>query len=121
MTSASVLSFTTDGSALAARELALQRAGFEVVSVTSEARAHFEIEMGQCGVLLLCSRVADAARAELTKLFRQNCPDGIIVFVWKYASEAEVVDADVCVPEADGPDAIVRALQGHARTLPKVS
>jgi hypothetical protein len=38
---------------LEGRETALREAGFGVVSVLTDTQARFEIEMGQCGVLLM--------------------------------------------------------------------
>jgi hypothetical protein len=70
-----VLSFSRDPAALAIREWSLRKGGFEVISVGSEAEARLEIEMGRCGVFLLCTET------ELIKLFRRNCPSGRIVLV----------------------------------------
>jgi hypothetical protein len=51
-----VLSYSGDRDALIQRERVLRRSGFDVVSVESESQARFEIEMGSCGILLICFR-----------------------------------------------------------------
>jgi hypothetical protein len=105
-----VLSFSTDRNSLVQRECALRNGGFEVISVESEIQARFEIEMGRCGVLLICFRASAATTQELTSLFRQSCPNGIIIFVMRPSYEVPT-KVDYIVPESDEPEAIVQALR----------
>jgi hypothetical protein len=76
-----VLSFSAQQDLLARRESALLDIGYQVFSTESEARARYEIEMGQCGVLLLCYTVHQNAHRDLAESFRRNCQNGIIAFV----------------------------------------
>lgn len=80
-TSGLVLSFSAHQELLTSRGNALRHAGYEVFSTTSEINARYEIEMGQCGVLLLCHTIHEAVRRDLATLFSNNCHGGIIAFV----------------------------------------
>ena len=111
-----VLSFSNDPEHLRERESAIRKGGFGVASVSSEIAARFEIEMGRCGVLLICYTIPPSVSSELTTLFRQSCPGGFIIVV---LNEQPASDADVVIPASDGPDAVVRAL--HMNLLPKAS
>jgi len=111
-----VLSFSNDPEHLRERESAIRKGGFGVVSVSSEIAARFEIEMGRCGVLLICYTIPPSVSRELTSLFRQSCPGGLIVVV---PNEQASSDADIVIPATDGPDAVVQAL--HMNLLPKAS
>ena len=112
-----VLSFSNDPKHLREREAAIRNGGFGVISVSSGTAARFEIEMGRCGVLLICYTIPPPVSGELVGLFRQSCPGGLIVGVLK---EQSPTDADIVIPAADGPDAIVRALHTNLK-LPKAS
>ena len=112
-----VLSFSNDPEHLHEREAAIRNGGFGVVSVSSEIAARFEIEMGRCGVLLICYTIPPAVSSELAGLFRQSCPSGLIIAV---LNEQSASDADVVIPASDGPDAVVRALHMNLN-LPKAS
>ena len=112
-----VLSFSNDPKHLREREAAIRNGGFGVISVSSETAARFEIEMGRCGVLLICYTIPPLVSGELVGLFRQSCPGGLIMGVLKDQSPSE---ADIEIPAADGPDAIVRALHTNLK-LPKAS
>jgi hypothetical protein len=79
-------------------------------------RLGFEIEMGRCGVLLICYTIPPSVSRELAGLFRQSCPGGLIVVV---LNEQASGDADIVIPASDGPDAVVQAL--HMNLLPKAS
>ena len=48
------MSLSAENKLLAQRESVLRSAGYQVLSTISEAEVRFEIQMGQCGVLLLC-------------------------------------------------------------------
>jgi hypothetical protein len=83
----------------------------KVISVMSPIQARFEIEMGRCGVFLICYRLSEVAADELTKLFRRHCPQGQIVFVTELPGDESVPsEANITVPESSGPENILRAL-----------
>jgi hypothetical protein len=111
-----VLSFSPDGDLLQEREIALRNCGFEVVSVQTEIQVRFEIEMGRCGVLVICFRVHLEKARDLTELFKKNCPDGCIIFVTNQTPEKAPQEVDYVVPDSGGPEAIVRALSDMGRS-----
>jgi hypothetical protein len=111
-----VLSFSGDPDLLIERELALQTCGLEVVSVSTESAARFEIEMGRCGNLLLCFRSGQAITRELAHLFKKYCPDGCILFVSNQNNDVEHPDVDYIVPDSGGAEAIVRAFSDLGRS-----
>lgn len=92
----------------------LRKGGSEVISVGSEAEARLEIEMGRCGVLLVCTNVRD-----LMRLFRQNCPNGRIIFVRTAMSSPPPKTADYVVEESEGPEAIVEVLRSSSGNISK--
>ncbi len=104
-----VLSFSRDPVSLAERQRHLQAGGFEVISVSSEAEARLEIEMGRCGILVACASASD-----LMKLFRRNCPDGRIIFVKSSTSSPASRIADYVLEESQGPEAIVQVLRSSS-------
>jgi DNA-binding response OmpR family regulator len=105
-----ILSVCPSRETLADRESALREAGFEVVSVLTDTQARFEIEMGQCGVLLMCFRLFPEQVQELSRLFRKYCPDGRIIFVMAEEHESPI-DADVVLRDMDGLRALLTALR----------
>jgi len=106
-----VLSFSHDSDLLLQREAALRSGGFEVISVKTESQARFEIEMGRCGVLLICHGASAGTIQDLTKLFRRRCPTGSIVFVMNRTDESVPEGFDYTVPDSAGPEAIVQVLR----------
>jgi hypothetical protein len=102
-----VLSFSNDPEHLREREVAIRNGGFRVVSVSSEVAARFEIEMGRCGVLLICYTIPPLVSGELASFFRRSCPGGLIIVI---LNEEPASDADVVISASDGADAVVRAL-----------
>lgn len=114
-----VLSFSNDPEHLRERESAIRNGGFDVISVSSEIEARFEVEMGRCGVLLICYTIPPAVSGELASLFRRSCPAGLILVLVKN-QESVAIDADFLIPDSDGPDAIVRTLHANLN-LPKAS
>lgn len=104
-----VLSFSNDPEQLLERETAIRNGGFGVLSVSSEVAARFEIEMGRCGVLLICYTIPPQVARELAGLFRVSCPAGLIVLVTP-DGKTFLGEADLVIPASEGPDAIVRAL-----------
>ena len=117
MPQTTVLSFSNDPEHLREREAAIRNGGFGVVSVSSETVVRFEIEMGRCGVLLICHTIPPSVSRELARFFRRSCPSGLIIAVLNGHSAS---DADVVIPASDGPDAVVRALHMSLK-LPKTS
>ena len=93
------------------RESALCDYGFQVVSVGSEAEARFEIEMGRCGVLLLCFRTNPEITQELADLFKLSCPEGQIIFVMNEKPDRAPRGVVYVVPDAAGPKAILGVLK----------
>lgn len=75
-----VLSLSAETELLAQRESVLRGAGYQVLSTISEAEVRFEIQMGQCGVLLLCYTMHEVIHRDLAEIFIRNCR-GTIVFV----------------------------------------
>jgi len=98
-----VLSFGFDRDLLPPREAALRRVGYNVFSTTSEACVRFEIQMGQCGVLLFCYTIPDAVRGELAELFEQHCKGGVIAFVMHPVGREESGHAHICLLDSDFP------------------
>ena len=113
-----VLSYSNDPEHLREREAAIRNAGFGVILVSSETAARFEIEMGRCGVLLICYTISPLVSGEVAGLFRRSCPSGLIIVVAQGLTVSG--DADIAIPISDGPDAIVRALHMNLK-LPKAS
>ena len=108
-----VLSLSPSKTALDVRESALRNGGMKVISVMSPIQARFEIEMGRCGVLLICYRLSGTDAHDLAKLFRKSCPEGIVVYVTEPSSDHDLPPGtDFVVPESAGPDLIVQTLQG---------
>src|SRR5436305_12179038 len=98
-----VLSLSPNPDALAMREATLRSGGWQVISVLSPIQARFEIEMGRCGVFLICYRLSIEQAEELTTLFRRNCPEGRIIFVTEPAQKADIpANTDYTVPESSG-------------------
>ena len=111
MHSKSVLSYSTDSDVLARRESALQKEGYRVYSVNSEMLARFEIEMGRCGVLLICFRASHRAVQELSTLFKRSCPQGTVIFVMNDRGSSAPKGVDFVVPETLGAEAVVQTLR----------
>jgi hypothetical protein len=112
-----VLSLSPDERALASREVTLRSGGMKVISVMSAIHARFEIEMGRCGVFLICYRLSPIAADQLTTLFRRHCPQGQIIFVTGLLGDERVpAEANVAVPESSGPENILRALGREPNT-----
>ena len=121
MNTDTVPSYGVDGIALTQRELALRRNGFQVISVESESGARFEIEMGRCGVLLMCFRIYPDRTRELAALFKKSCPNGIITLVVDEIPDSAPEGVDYVVSESAGPEAIVKALRSEDNAILKAS
>jgi hypothetical protein len=111
-----VLAFSPDKTAMRKREAALRNGGFEVFSANTESEARFEIEMGRCGIFLICFRTPPQQTKELTDLFRKYCRSGRVIFVMHDARDTFAADADLLVRESNGPDAIVQALRSDLQS-----
>ena len=102
----SVLSFDPDRKTLHNHELALRDGGYSVISVSSAVQARYEIEMGRCGILLLCYIVPPVVCLDLVSAFRSYCPPGLVVFLTK-DSQFSLPAADLLCLESDDPRVIV--------------
>lgn len=98
-----VLSFSFEKDLLPRRDAALRSVGYKVFSTTSEACVRFEIQMGQCGVLLFCYTVPDAIRRDLAGLFQRHCEDGVFAFVMHPVRREESQHAQICFLDSDFP------------------
>jgi hypothetical protein len=99
-----VLSFSVDKALLAQREVHLRSGGFQVTSTSSPTCARYEIEMGQCGALLLCYTVHEWIHQDLAGLFARHCGGGVIVFVMHPVYVAPSPHAHICLLDVDFPD-----------------
>ena len=107
-----VLSLSPNQDALAMREATLRRGGLEVISVLSPIQARFEIEMGRCGVFVICYRVSKDHAEDLTRLFRKSCPEGRVIFVMPPGQMGEVPPGtDFAVPESTGGELVLKAVK----------
>ena len=107
-----VLSLSPNQDALAMREATLRSGGLEVISVLSPIQARFEIEMGRCGVFVICYRVSRDQAEELTRLFRKNCPTGRVIFVTPPGQMGEVPGGtDFAVPESTCGEFVLQAVK----------
>lgn len=107
-----VLSLSPSQEALAKREATLRSGGLKVISVLSPIQARFEIEMGRCGVFVVCYRVSKEQAEELTGLFRKNCPEGRVIFVTQPGQNQEVPrGTDVAVPESRCGELVLQAVK----------
>jgi hypothetical protein len=99
-----VLSLSVDDALLAQREVHLRSSGFQVISTRSPVCARYEIEMGQCGVLLLCYTVHESTHKDLAGLFTMHCAHGVIVFVMHPVQVTPVPHAHICLLDVDFPE-----------------
>ena len=107
-----VLSLSPSQDALAKREATLRSGGLKVISVLSPIQARFEIEMGRCGIFVICYRVSTEQAEELTSLFRKNCPEGRVIFVMQPGHNQEVPrGTDFAVPETKGGELVLQAVK----------
>jgi DNA-binding NtrC family response regulator len=107
-----VLSLSPNEDALESREATLRNGGLNVISVMSPVQARFEIEMGRCGVFLVCYRVSREQAEELTKLFHRSCPHGRVIFV---TPPDEITPApsgaDAAVPETSAAEQVLKIVK----------
>lgn len=112
-----VLSLSPNPEALVSRETTLRNGGLKVISVLSPVQARFEIEMGRCGMFLICYRLSSEQAEELTRLFRKYCPEGRIMFLTQATQKTEVpAEADFAIPESSGPERILHLLKENGTT-----
>src|SRR5690242_2619545 len=104
-----VLSVSPSNEALQSREAVLRNGGMKVISVLSSVQARFEITMGRCGILLICYRLSEAEAQDLTRTFKQYCPDGRVIFVNEPSKGKTYAPAgsDFVVPESASPEQIL--------------
>jgi hypothetical protein len=79
------------------RHEGLHQAGFYVVSVFSEAAARYEIQFGQCGVLLLCHKLSKPVREALAQDFHTMCHDPFIISVLAHERDHYPAQTHVCI------------------------
>jgi hypothetical protein len=114
-----ILSLSPSPDALRLREATLCRGGLNVFSVQNSSQARFEIEMGRCGVFLLCYRSSIQDADDLTSLFRKFCPEGWIIFIKDAAKKASIPrEADIVVSESSGPELILNLLTRRMNAPP---
>ena len=101
-----VLSLNSDRQSLLSHESALQKSGFEIVSVSSPLQARFEIEMGRCGVFITSYITPLVIFLDLASLFRRSCPGGLVAYVARHPDE-NISDTDILLSDCDNPDSIV--------------
>lgn len=107
-----VLSLSPNQDVLAMREATLRSGGLNVISVLSPIQARFEIEMGRCGVFVICYRVSKEQAEELTGLFRRNCPEGRVIFVTQAGQNKEAPGGtDIAVPESKCGEMVLQAVK----------
>ena len=110
-----VISFSYEKTLLDGRESALRSAGYNVFSTSSESCVRFEIQMGQCGILLLCYTIRDAVHHDLSCLFAQHCPEGVIAFVMHPVYQEKSQHAHICLLDSELPNKLKLAKERHSR------
>jgi len=98
-----VLSFSADRDLLVRREPVLRDLGYDVLSTTSETCVRFEIQMGQCGLLLLCYTIREQIHDDLAELFRSYCENGVIAFVMHPVTRKKSPYAHICFLDSELP------------------
>lgn len=98
-----VLSLSAEAELLAQRAAILQKAGYVVLSSTSEMEIRFEIQMGQCGILMLCYTLHQSIHGDLAGIFGLNCPNSAIVFVMHPEMKKESRHAHINILDSDLP------------------
>jgi hypothetical protein len=113
-----ILSISPHPGLLETRHRALQAAGFQVFSVSSETEAMFEIQMGRCGVLVLCHRLHEDVRHCVAREFKKYCFDGVIVGIVEAEPASTPQHLDMWVKHSHNAGELVAALLKHpvART-----
>ena len=105
-----VLSLSPSKEALILRETTLRSAGMSVISVLTPMQARYEIEMGRCGNLLICYRLSEQTSDDISRLFRQYCPKGRIVFITDGSGEKGPAEADIRIRESSGPEKMIQSM-----------
>ena len=65
-----------------------------------------------CGVFLASSVTSFAICRDLSGLFRQSCPDGLVAFVTQ-SGDYEVIDADIFLSLQDEPQSLVQKIRSE--------
>ena len=112
-TELTVLSLSSDHEKAGRRVEVLKQNGFEVRSVNSPIQAQFEIEMGQCGIFVTCPVVSEMTTADLVRVFRRYCPDGIVVFI--KSDRRGTIQAEIILEESNDPALLADAILTHFR------
>jgi hypothetical protein len=109
-----ILSLNPDGRTLVGHEMALRESGFEVITVPTPVQARFEIEMGRCGIFLTSYITPLAIRRDLVHLFRQNCPQGLVIFLMQHPDDLSP-ELDVLLSDRDQPECISERIYAMRR------
>jgi hypothetical protein len=108
-----VPSFSSDHEKAGRRVEVLNQNGFEVRSVNSPVQAQFEIKMGQCGIFVTCPVVSAMTTADLVRVFRRYCPDGIVVSIKSH--RRGTIEAEIILEESNDPARLAEAILTHFR------
>jgi hypothetical protein len=111
-----VLSLNPDGRGLLGYESALRETGFEVISVNSPLDAHFEIEMGRCGVFLTNYITPGVIFQDLASLFRRSCRGGLIAYVARQPDDA-VPNTDILLLDREEPHSLIERLRLNQKKI----
>lgn len=111
-----ILSVSPDAGFRHTRKLALETAGFYVISVSVESAARFEIQMGRCGAMVLCHRLNEDVHHSLSKEFRKYCADGIVVGIVEIESDPRISHHDISVKHSESAETLIEALLNHPAT-----
>jgi hypothetical protein len=106
-----IISLGTNAELLWLREAVLRNAGFDVLTIPDEKKALADIESFDCGVLLLCYSIDDRIRQQLTKKYREVCPEGRIVAITNAPFVHPPVEADKFLYGVDGAEALIDAVR----------
>jgi hypothetical protein len=82
-----------------------------VISVFSEAAARYEIQFGQCGVLLLFHRLSKRVREALAQDFHTMCHEPFIISVLAHERDHYAAQTHVCIVHSPDLTNLVATLQ----------
>jgi CheY-like chemotaxis protein len=112
-----VLLLSSNPDLLCLREAVLQQAGFDVFSTVDPEQASLRIQAGDFDALLLCFSLSERTQAKIARQFQQSCPRKPIIAVGRQGIGSPATElADIFIDNADGPDALLRALRGAGET-----
>ena len=109
--SGTVISVGANPELLGLREAVLRKAGFKVVSTDDAAHATREFRSGDYEVVVLCQSLAETVLKELTREFRESCPQGRVVIITNEQLQFAIDDETKVVYGIDGPETLVEAIR----------